>query len=122
MRNFVALALAGAASAQYNSSSDVAFMAYLSRFGKSYGTVEEYVFRMELFMEKEVEIVAHNSIRGSSYKLGHNKYSDWTDREYERLLGHKHTANPENYQRLVINGEHTPVDWVAFGAVTPVKD
>jgi len=55
MKTFITLALAGAVSAQYNSSADVNFMNYLARFGKSYGTVEEYLFRMELFLAKEAE-------------------------------------------------------------------
>ena len=50
MKNFVALALAGAVSAQYNSAADVNFMNYLARFGKSYSTVEEYLVRMELYL------------------------------------------------------------------------
>ena len=121
MKNFIALALAGAASAQYNSSADVNFMSYLARFGKSYGTVEEYLFRMELCLAKEAENISINS-KTTSYKVGLNKYSDWTDFEFERLNGHKQTENPTNYKRLVIEGEQRPVDWVANGAVTPVKD
>ena len=121
MRSFIALALAGAVSAQYNSSADVNFMNYLARFGKSYGTVEEYLFRMELYLAKEAEILAINS-KQTSYKVGLNKYSDWTDYEFERLNGHKHTKNPTNYKRLPILGDQRPVDWVANGAVTPVKD
>ena len=44
MRSVFALALAGAASAATEVES--AFMAYITQFGKSYSTVDEYVFRL----------------------------------------------------------------------------
>lgn len=50
MKAFISLALAAVASANYTSQ-DADFLAYLARFGKSYGTVEEYLFRMELFLK-----------------------------------------------------------------------
>ena len=121
MKNFVALALAGAVSAQYNSAADVNFMNYLARFGKSYSTVEEYLVRMELYLAQEAEIISINST-ATSYKVGLNKFSDWTDEEFERLNGHKHSKTPNNSKRLPIMGDQRPVDWVANGAVTPVKD
>jgi len=96
-------------------------MSYLARYGKSYGTVEEYLFRMELFLARQAENISINA-NATSYKVGLNKYSDWTDFEFERLNGHKHTANPTNQKHLSVNGEQRPVDWVANGAVTPVKD
>lgn len=120
MKTYISLALAAVASANY-SSKDADFLGYLARFGKSYGTVEEYLFRMELFLKANAQILAHNATP-STYVLGHNKYSDWTDYEFKRLLGHKHTSDPSNYLRLPIEGEHRPVDWVSAGAVTPVKD
>ena len=76
---------------------------------------------MELFVKANAEILAHNATP-STYVLSHNKYSDWTDSEFKRLLGHKHTSDPSNYLRLPIESEHRPVDWVSAGAVTPVKD
>ena len=101
MKTFIPLALAGAVSAQYNSAADVNFMNYLARFGKSYGTIEEYLFRMELYLANEAKIISINR-EATSYQVGLNKFSDWTDFEFERLNGHKHTKNPTNYKRLPI--------------------
>jgi len=44
MKSFIALAIVGVASAV--SEVEFAFMNYMSHFGKSYGTVEEYKFRL----------------------------------------------------------------------------
>lgn len=101
MKQFVALALVGAVSAQYNSVADVNFMNYLARFGKSYNTIDEYLTRMELYLAKEAEILSINS-KTSSYKVALNKYSDWTDFEFERLNGHKHSKTPSTYKRLAV--------------------
>ena len=45
MKSFIAIAIAGVASAV--SEIEYAFMNYMSNFGKSYGTVQEYKFRLE---------------------------------------------------------------------------
>ncbi len=80
MKTFAAIALAGVVSAV--TEVEYAFMNYMSNFGKSYGTVEEYKFRLEQFTRSEAAISEHNSLRGSSFKLGHNRMSDWTEAEY----------------------------------------
>lgn len=68
--------------------------------------------------------------------VGHNKYSDWTDEEYKRLLGYKsqqssnHPAlksgkeldigmiEPSEMYRTMNDG----IDWRELGAVTSVVD
>jgi hypothetical protein len=45
MKTFAAIALLGVVSAV--TEVEYAFMNYMSNFGKSYGTVEEYKFRLE---------------------------------------------------------------------------
>jgi hypothetical protein len=47
MKTFFALALAGAASAFDISDVEHKFMGYMTQYGKSYGTIEEYQFRLE---------------------------------------------------------------------------
>ncbi len=121
MKLFVALALSAAAQAV--SEVEFAFMNYMSHFGKSFGTVEEYKFRLEQFTRSESAIAEHNSALGTTYKLGHNRMSDWTEAEYQRLLTYK--PMPESAKVYGATHSATPnstVDWVAAGAVNAVKD
>ena len=62
------------------------FAMYISKYGKSYATQEEWVHRKNLFKEthKEIEDINNN---GSSHVANHNYFSDWTHEEYQRLLG-----------------------------------
>jgi len=62
------------------------FIEHMSRFGLSYGTQEEYNFRLQQFAAKDTEINEINA-RETSFTVGHNKFSTWTDYEFKRLLG-----------------------------------
>jgi C1A family cysteine protease len=116
---FFAAALVGFVSANV----DTKFMEYVSTHGKSYGTVEEYRFRAAQFAETNALIESHNSQNGSSYTLGHNKMSDWTQAEYKRLLGYKALSYPVERSAAPVNVTFpASVDWRTEGAVTPVKD
>jgi hypothetical protein len=68
--------------------------------------------------------------------VGHNKYSDWTEEEYKRILGYKSQSSsshpalkggreldvgmiePSEMYRTMNEG----IDWRELGAVTPVVD
>jgi len=63
MRSIFALTLAGAVSA--SSEVESAFMAYITQFGKSYSTVDEYVFRLEQFTRNHNNILEHNATESS---------------------------------------------------------
>jgi hypothetical protein len=78
MQSFALAALAGLAAATPMTSMDYKFINYVAEHGKSYGTHEEYMFRMEQFAIKEAEIASHNATV-SSYRLAHNKFSDYTE-------------------------------------------
>jgi len=99
------------------------FMKYLSNHGKSYDTVEEWNRRLELFIESHNFIEEQNA-SGSMYTSGHNQFSDWSQDEYEAMLGLK---GWERYDHVmepftgVANSQS--VDWREVdGVVTPVKD
>jgi len=75
MRTFALAAFVTAVSATNEVES--AFLGYIVQFGKSYPTFEEYGFRLTQFARNHAIIIEHNATE-SSYKLGHNKMSDWT--------------------------------------------
>jgi C1A family cysteine protease len=99
-------------------------MQHIAAYGHSYGTIEEYNFRYVEFERHEEIIAAHNATE-STFTLGHNKFSTWTDAEYKRILGYKESIIPQapaetfdesNYQAAA------SVDWRNHNAVTPIKD
>lgn len=126
MKSFTAAALAAFVTATPMTEMDYKFINYVAHYGKSYGTSEEYLFRMSIFAEKDAEINKVNAEQ-SSYVLGHNKFSDYTESEYKRLLGYKKNdmivdREPEMITNATVPSFATGVNWVTAGAVTPVKD
>ena len=104
------------------SQDNVEFANFLARFGKSYGTKEEFQFRYEQYIKNMAIIRNENSRNENTFSLGANKFTDYTRDEYRRLLGYKATANPGDTLVLDASQIPTDVDWRKEGAVTPVKD
>jgi len=96
------------------------YMQYVAEHGKSYITSEEFAIRKALYIQSDAIIVAHNETE-SSYKLGHNKFSDWTDAERARLTGAMRDDYIGEYVTLP-ESDAASVDWRTAGAVTAVKD
>ena len=98
------------------------FQSHIAEHGLSYATPEEYEFRFELFIEKQAKIDAINSMEGNTFKLGHNKFSTWTDQEFKQLLGdHGNRVKAESTLPIKPITSAT-VDWREKGAVNPVQD
>jgi len=97
------------------------FIEHISNYGISYGTAEEYKFRLALFAEKDAEIEKINSEPENTFTVGHNMFSTWTDAEYKKLLGAK-VMNETNVVYLDTNNADAEVDWRNKGAVNPVKN
>jgi len=67
-----------------------AFDNYVAEYDKSYGTKEEYEFRLNIFAKNFKMIADHNTANGDSAEvLGVNHMSDWSSSEYKKLLGYK---------------------------------
>lgn len=64
-------------------------MSYIVRFSKTYSTKEEYNFRLDQFKRTLASIAVHNARNDATFKLGLNKFSDLTKKEYKSLLGYK---------------------------------
>ena len=118
------LLLAGLASATNNFRTD--FMQHITEHGLSYGTVEEYEFRFQRFLETQAFIEEHNAIEENTYTVAHNKMSTWTAAERKRLRGY--VAEIEDGSSMVPTLSFpnvtiaTSIDWRAKGAVNPIKD
>jgi len=96
------------------------YMEYLSFHGKSYLTMEEFSVRKSLWTATDNLIKEHNASE-SSFKLGHNQFSDYTDFERKNMLGGK--VATDNKEPLILSETNAAtVDWRTAGAVTPVKD
>jgi len=119
--SFAIAALVGAASAATETES--AFFNFITKFGKSYSTMEEYTFRFAEFADKHAFIQTHNASQ-NDYKLGHNKMSDWTDAEYKAILKYNPSpviVNDDNMTATQLKAVE-PINWVDLGAVEPIKD
>ena len=60
------------------------FIDHLEAQGLSYGTVEEFDFRYNLFIEHEMLITKENA-KATSHKLAHNMFSTMTDDEKKAM-------------------------------------
>jgi len=121
MRTFALAAFVAAVSA--TSEVESAFLGYITEHGKSYATVEEYGFRLSQFARNHANIIEHNATE-SSFKLGHNKMSDWTEAEYKAILTHQpQPEHSKNYEYIPeVTATYSPIDWVTKGKVNAVKD
>ena len=113
--------------------SDSAFNNYLAKYGKSYGTVEEYEYRKSLFTAQMEEIAEHNSQNDQTWFKALNKFSDFTPLEVKQVLGggiageHRPHLDEivEEDPVQVSHGHHmleqsSPVDWRT--QMNPVRD
>lgn len=86
------------------------------------GTKEEFLFRFQLFAEKDDIIKKENAIN-ANFQLGHNMFSTMTPYEMKKYMGYR---GQENVEREVHLFDDTnlkgAVDWRTAGGVNPVKD
>lgn len=98
------------------------FMQHIADFGLSYGTIEEFNFRKDIFMEAESEILSLNSQNGTA-TFAHNFMSTMTYAEKKRMLGfidmgEAMLGKESNFPPA----KAAEVNWVTAGAVTEVKN
>jgi cathepsin L len=122
MKSFVALALFGAVSAL--TEDEAAFMGYITQFGKSYATKEEYAHRLTQFARNRHLVLEHNA-NVTDFKLGFNMMSDWTEAEYKAILTHKPMPEADKvYGQIPESNEPVAnsIDWRSSGKVQKIKD
>jgi C1A family cysteine protease len=119
---FTIAALLGVASAA-DMETERAYIAYLAEHGKSYGTREEFNFRLEIFAEKMKFVEEHNSRNSDDHTVELNMFADYTDAEYKKLLGYRSSNRVKNANyHQAVEAAPASIDWREHGAVTPVKN
>ena len=104
------------------SEQEIAYMRFVTDYGKSYGTKAEFDFRYEQFQKTLKKIEEHNANPAHKSTVGVNEFSDWTEAEYKRLLGYKPKENWEGEELDTSNLKAGSKDWRDSGAVTNVKN
>lgn len=109
---------------------DVEYYKYVQKYGKSYGTKEEFQFRQAKFAANLEKINGHNAQNAASFHLAANKFADWTPEEYKRILGYKNSGKKlrSNIVELPVEGVPASVNWFTTAnpkgqvVVNPPKD
>ena len=83
MKPFALLQLLSIAVAQVFESE---YMSHMAKHGRSLASVEEYNTRLGAYMRSDAKIKETNASQ-NSFRLGHNKFSDWTDEEMASVFG-----------------------------------
>merc|ERR1719272_2481363 len=100
------------------------FMQHVADYGLSYGTIEEFHFRHDIFMKLHEQMDELNNTQGMTSTVGHNFMSTWTAAEKKKLTGHIATddasfdAEVEYLQAT--NSNMSPIDWTTQGVVNAV--
>jgi C1A family cysteine protease len=103
---------------------DMEYLKFVSKYGKSYGTKEEFELRSEVFKNTLAQLSEENSKNDNTFRLGVNKFADWTPAEFKRILSYKSMYNQarpavaEDFVAAIPDA----IDWRQKGAVNPVKD
>jgi cathepsin L len=96
-------------------------MTFIVEQGRSSVPVEEYEARLEIFMKNDLIIEQHNS-RPSTYKLAHNKFSDRTEYEMNKMLKAGTVSRQEPRVLPITNDTFTPINWIDLNAVNAIQD
>lgn len=65
------------------------FINFVSEYHRTYGTKEEYNYRLGVFTENYNAIQEHTAKNGNTYTLGITSLADLSEYEYKMLLGYK---------------------------------
>ena len=103
---------------------ETAFNLHMANYGLSYGTVEEYNFRLGLYTEADKEINEINSDPSLTFVVAHNKFSTMTKAEQKRWRGRMPRQIPDDEPVVELSTVDLPtsIDWREKGAVNPVQD
>lgn len=128
MRAIFASAILIAVNAELMDEREFEFMKYIAKWNKSYLTREEFKYRLGEYLKIDEYIKENNHPdSGSGHKAAHNKFSDWSRTEYEKMLSLKNapkedTSNAPVFEPKQTVGVPSSWDWRQHGCVTAVKN
>jgi hypothetical protein len=103
---------------------DYEFMSYVSTYGKNFPTKTEYKSRASNWARADDAIRKHNKMAHRTWKMAHNRLSDWSTAEKNKLLGFKADGpvTPTNINNSLTTAvpQGGTVNWVTAGKVAPV--
>jgi len=94
-------------------------------YGKEYATHEDHDLRKSVFIDNLEYIIEHNAefAKGShNYNLGLNHFSDLTYDEWKDTYFGTKLNKTQSHTKVLPVTDVPEINWVALGAVTPVKD
>jgi len=101
----------------------VEFEEFIVKYGRNYGTPEEYTLRYQAFMERKAFVEKHNSDPHRSFDMAINKFSDRTKEEFASLSRGPSTSC---YSELDVEEQEGAIpvnlDWRTTGNVAPVSN
>merc|ERR1712083_647533 len=122
MKTFFAAAFMGVVSAEVLTADFMEFINYVSKYNKTYASVEEFNHRYEQWMRVHQFIKVNNSSLHETHKAGHNKFSDWTEEEFKSMMGlksHESAGLDVPVKVPELNGDlPDSVDWRSENKVT----
>lgn len=92
-------------------------------FNKNYNDNGEFHNRFSFF-KKSIETIKKLNEWQSSFRAGHNQFSDWSDEEFDNF----NNLDVSGYvpklpeQAQPVNKEHNAIDWKGKGGVNKIKD
>merc|ERR1712151_193373 len=126
MKTFFAAAFMGAVSAEVMTADFMEFINYVSKYNKTYESVEEFDHRFEQWLRVHMFIKVNNSSREATHVAGHNKFSDWSEEEFKAMMGlksHESAGLDVPMKIPEVNGDlPDSIDWRSENKVTAVKD
>jgi len=99
------------------------FTSWVGEFNKAY-TADQFFYRYGIF-RRNLDLIRNHNAKGLSWEMGVNQFTDMTSEEFKAFVGQFPRHTPEIAEAFVPTpGYVAPesVDWIAKGAVTPVKD
>jgi len=100
---------------------ELAFINFVSKHRRTYGTKEEYAFRFSQFKRTYEEVMNHDSEK-EGYTKAINYFADMSDYEWNQMMGYKPRATtaPKNIKQLSVEDVADAWDWREHGAVNAV--
>ena len=85
-------------------------------------TSEQDAYRFMIFANNLKEINEHNAKPDQTYKMGVNQFTGLSKEEFKQTYLSTFTANPNYSPEVSTSSLKLNVDWVSYGAVSPVKN